>query len=177
LEEHLTTDSFNAAKANKIKSFLNYADEIFHNRYVNALKQKENIYEKLMDESGGKEAFTEKIQKYTNNRVDLLVTNQLEDEQFVIEKNKIIRAKSAIYRYPESKWGRAHFFAPAKRIGNFYIDTLYFNIIFIWLTIALLFVMLYFDLLRKIISYFETIRLNRFNKKILQVLKQYEARK
>lgn len=177
LKENITIDSFNASVASQLKSFLDYADEIFHKRYLLALKKKEKLYENQIVKYGGKEKFTQAILENSNERVRMLVTNQLEDEQMVIEKGKIIRTKSAIYRYPESKWGRAHFFAPAKRIGNFYIDTFYFNIIFIWLITGLLFVMLYFDLVRKVIEYFEHLRLNRFNKKILSVVMQYEARK
>lgn len=177
IDGNITTDSFNPSVAFQLRSFLSYADEIFHKRYVAALKQKEKLYEKQIEQFGGKEEFTKAIQKNTNKRVGMLVTNQLEDEQMVIENTNIIRTKSAIYRYPESKWGRAHFFAPAKRVGNYYIDTLYFNIVIIWLTTGLLLVMLYFDVLRKIIEYFESLRLNRLNKKILRVLMQYESRK
>ncbi len=176
-DESITTDSFNASVAVQLRNFLAYADDIFHKRYTIALKDKERLYEKQMEKVGGKDKFTQLILDNTNKRVELLVTNQLEDEQMVVEDSRIIRTKSAIYRYPESKFGRAHFFAPAKRIGNFYINTLYFNVLFIWLVSALLFVMLYFDLVRKVIEYIEHLRLNRFNNKILRVLMQNEARK
>ncbi len=46
---------------------------------------------------------------------------------------------------PGSKYGRAHFFAPYKQIGNLKIGTLIFNVIAIWIMIIFLSVTLYYD--------------------------------
>ena len=46
-----------------------------------------------------------------------------------------------------------------KRIGNLEIDTVWFNVIFLWIYSALLYLVLYYDLLRKLLMYLETLRL------------------
>ncbi|MFN4122730.1 MAG: hypothetical protein ACK4GL_05420 [Flavobacteriales bacterium] len=45
----------------------------------------------------------------------------------------------------------AHHFSPYKKIGNAYIDTLYFNAAIIWLMIMILFISLYFDVLKRLL--------------------------
>ena len=62
---------------------------------------------------------------------------------------------------PESRTGRAHLYAPEKQLGNERIDTFWFNIVFIWITSLVLYVVLYFDLLRMLVTYFEGIRLRK----------------
>jgi hypothetical protein len=77
----------------------------------------------------------------------------------------MVRLKDAVFRNPESKKGRAHFYAPIKQISSLAIDTFWFNLMYIWFFSGLLFVVLYYDVLRKVIAYFETIRLNRLNRR------------
>ncbi|MDZ7635551.1 MAG: hypothetical protein U5L72_14410 [Bacteroidales bacterium] len=63
---------------------------------------------------------------------------------------------------PGSRTGRAHFYAPLKMIGNIKISTLWFNMIFIWLMNILLYVTLYFNLLKKLLNLVERINIPGF---------------
>jgi hypothetical protein len=63
------------------------------------------------------------------------------------------------YLKPSSKIGRAHYYAPVKKLGNLEIDTYKFNLIVIWLVSLLLYIALYYNLLRKLLEYFENLRL------------------
>ncbi len=63
------------------------------------------------------------------------------------------------YLKPSSKIGRAHYYAPVKKLGNLEIDTYKFNLIVIWIVSLLLYVALYYNLLRKLLEYFENLRL------------------
>ena len=76
-------------------------------------------------------------------------------------KNKIIRANDRliqncdpIFLYPENKSLslRAHFFAPAKYVFGRRIDTLYFDLIVIWMMSVLFYFTLYYDLLKKTVE-------------------------
>ena len=80
--------------------------------------------------------------------------------QKVDEKDgKLIRKHEPAYMTPTSPFVRAQLYAPVKRIGTFEIDTVWFNIIFLWLYSGLLYLVLYYDLLRKLLVYLETQRL------------------
>jgi hypothetical protein len=58
-----------------------------------------------------------------------------------------------------SKYGRAHFYAPIKRLGNLEIDTYWFNMLVVWIVSLLLYIALYYNLLRRLLEYFENLRL------------------
>ncbi|MCX6260306.1 MAG: hypothetical protein NTY95_05640, partial [Bacteroidia bacterium] len=49
----------------------------------------------------------------------------------------------------------AHFCAPFKMIGSLKIDTFWFNLIVVWLVSVILYIALYFNVLRKIFSGFD----------------------
>jgi hypothetical protein len=49
----------------------------------------------------------------------------------------------------------ANLYQPSKHFAGLAIDTLYFNIMVIWSMTAVLFVTLYFDVLRKVIAILE----------------------
>ena len=73
---------------------------------------------------------------------------------------------------PGSKFGRAHFFAPYKRIGNLKIETMIFNMIVLWVMIFILFVTLYYNVLKRFIRLLESLKLpilRKFGRDLLQV--------
>jgi len=63
---------------------------------------------------------------------------------------------------PLSRNGRAHFYAPYKKIGNLRIGTLWFNMLYVWWMNTTFFIILYFDLLRKLLNLFERINIPGF---------------
>jgi len=44
----------------------------------------------------------------------------------------LVRKSDPIYRLPENQFGRAHFYAPYRFIGNLRVDTFWFNVGVIW---------------------------------------------
>jgi hypothetical protein len=126
--------------------------------------------------NNNRKSLVEYKNEYMNKKLADIALNEREIVEFITYRNEFIRLRDPIFTLPNSKFGRAHFFAPYKNIAGFYIDTFWFNIIKIWLSTGLWFIILYYDLLRKLIKYFENIKLQRFNKRILQVLKQPEGR-
>ena len=53
---------------------------------------------------------------------------------------------------PEGKFIRAHFYAPRKQIFGIYIDTFIVNVIVLWIMTVLLYLALYFRLLKKLLD-------------------------
>jgi|WetSurSiteA1Bulk_404760.scaffolds.fasta_scaffold00035_15 ABC transport system ATP-binding/permease protein len=91
---------------------------------------------------------------YTNKSLATFVLNDDMVEKSVQTSRRIIRKYQPIYMPPTTNYGRAHFCAPFKIIGNLKIDTFWFNLIVIWLVLFLLYLALYFNLLRKLVSGF-----------------------
>ena len=69
-----------------------------------------------------------------------------------------------VYRNPESKLGRAHFYAPFKQIGEMRFSTLGFNSLFIIFMTAFLYIALYYNWLGKVLNSWETIK-RRYGRK------------
>jgi hypothetical protein len=54
---------------------------------------------------------------------------------------------------PVSAKGRAQFYAPYKQLGEKRIETLWFNIIVLWLASFLLYIALYYKVIQKAVSF------------------------
>ncbi len=175
---NLTISRFSDETKQDISEFLTQVRNENQNIYLSSLKQKDNLYNVLIEELGGKEEFKQYKNKYYNNQLAFIIKNDKELIKFFEHNNNIIGLKDPIFRLPFSRDGRAHFYAPMKRVGNFYIDTFWFNILVVWIATFVLFVVLYFDVLFRLIKYFENIRLRRFNKRIIKTLNpQFETKK
>jgi ABC transport system ATP-binding/permease protein len=112
------------------------------------------------------EALMEMISKYSSNAniislrnnhhnaaVNDLVLNNNEMRKIKEYPGKLVRKDSPIYQIPDSKIGRAHFYAAYKYLGNVKINTIWFNIGVIWLMTIFLYVILVFDVFRKVLNF------------------------
>lgn len=135
----------------KLNTYFKLADSLFMQRYNSAIISRDSIF-KQMESSMGTEALLSFKNANFNESLSSLLLNRAVMKKLDRKKDYLIRKKDPIYKIPDCSYGRAHFFAPAKRIGNILIDTFWFNNIVSWLMIIILFITLYFDLLRKIIN-------------------------
>jgi hypothetical protein len=103
---------------------------------------------------------------YNNQRLADIVLNQsdLTAVPYYERKNRWIQKSMPVFMKPTSRSGRAHFYAPYKRLGNLEIETVYFNTIAIWIMVLLLYIALYFNLLKKFIDYLETMKIPLWRK-------------
>ncbi|MFV0554173.1 MAG: ATP-binding cassette domain-containing protein [Mangrovibacterium sp.] len=110
----------------------------------------EGLLEDFEDDKIALESFKE---QYTNEKLALFVRDQYSGKKIHIVDDHIRQADEPILRMPTNTNGRAHFYAPYKVLGSLRIPTVWFNVVALWLIIGLLSVLLYFDVLRKCISY------------------------
>ena len=64
---------------------------------------------------------------YNENLADI-VMNRMATSKIYDAGDRFIQKADPIFMRPGSRYGRAHFFAPYKQIGNLKIDTLLFNV-------------------------------------------------
>ncbi|MBN2813927.1 MAG: ATP-binding cassette domain-containing protein, partial [Bacteroidales bacterium] len=115
-----------------VAKMLNRALVVYRNRYNRAVEERDNIYRRLVDEYGGKEAFMQFRQRYYNKQLATVVTNDLEIQHYSVHDGEMIPIKDAIFRKPmENSW-RAHFYAPVKYFFGWEVDTFWFNLVLIW---------------------------------------------
>ncbi len=98
---------------------------------------------------------------YENKRLRSLVLGEDNVKQTQITSNKIISKYQPGYMKASSKYGRAHFYAPVKMVGNIEVDTYWFNITVVWIGSFMLYIILYYNLLRKLVDFLGRIRFRK----------------
>jgi ABC transport system ATP-binding/permease protein len=137
-------------------AYLIYLRLIFADQAREASARKDEVYRELESRLGSNELYRFRQQHYNKNLADL-VLNRHEVNTIFKTENRLIQKKDPIFLVPDSPYGRSHFYAPAKKLYRYYIDTLWFNILAIWLMIGILYLSLLLDLPRRFVSYLESL--------------------
>jgi hypothetical protein len=120
----------------------------------------------------GEEEFLKTKSENYNENLANIVLNRLNTGKIYDAGNRFIQKADPVFMKPGSKYGRTHFFAPYKQIGNLKIGTLVFNVIVIWVIIALLFITLYYNVLKRSIVFLESLKLpivRKYGRDLLQL--------
>jgi ABC transport system ATP-binding/permease protein len=107
---------------------------------------------------------------YNENLANFLL-NRLNPSKIYETSNELIQKADPVFMPPGSKYGRAHYYAPYKQIGELKIGTLLFNTIVIWLMIIFMFIGLYYNVLKRFIGLLESLKLpilRKFGRDLLQ---------
>lgn len=104
--------------------------------------------------------------RYNNLKLEEIVTKFYErDKNKLLEyRNKFVQNYDPIYLDPDNKGFfafRTHFFSPAKFIFGARIDTFSFNIGLVLLSTVILYLTLYFNILGRIITFFENLKFRK----------------
>ncbi len=154
--------SYNAKAHHLLHTFLKDATKEYKSQYQSATKKLEAKYQDLLNELGGDNTEIRDLKnKYANIKLETLVRDRYSLRKIYINGNSILQGDEPVYRKPAYKNGSSHFYAANKYIGDFKVGTTIFNILVIWLFTFVLMLSLYFDLLRKGLTYIENKRLYR----------------
>ena len=145
---------------------MNHADSLrrwFRAEWTKHVIERDVIIESLV-KSAGREELVRIREENHNESIADFVLNRNYVEKIYETDDMIIQKADPVYMAPGSRWGRAHFYAPYKKIGNIKIDTLWFNIMALWLMSGIFFITLYYNLLRRLIDLIESFRIPVFRK-------------
>jgi ABC transport system ATP-binding/permease protein len=98
------------------------------------------------------EEFNNMRDKYLNNKLNEFVKNNTETDRIIEYNGRFIQKMDPIFRDPEPKFIKAHFYAPTKQLFGFYVETFVINVIVLWVMTGLLYLVLYFRLLKKLLD-------------------------
>jgi ABC-type multidrug transport system ATPase subunit len=179
--DNLNIHTYGKGLADSVINYIDILEKHYIIQYNWAILKKETIYDGLIDKFGSEKAFYDYKMRYYNKQLADVVRNNKEVTEYNTYDGELVRTKDAVFREPENNHGRAHFYAPIKKVSSVVIGTFWFNLMVLWLYSGVMFVLLYFDVLRKIISYFEILRLNRRNRlrllRLIKVAEQESIRK
>ncbi|MBN2523939.1 MAG: hypothetical protein JXB24_11760, partial [Bacteroidales bacterium] len=165
----LNSNDFNIACGNKTRKFIEYVRRIYSKQLDNSIEDKDALLLELRNRLGGNESLIAYKQNYHNTKVEELVLNKRETLKIAENNNQLIRKDEPIFILPDMKLGRAHLFAPEKRLFNLYIDTYWFNLLIILLMALLFYWLLLVEALKKIMKFLSIYNLDT----LLRNLKEY----
>jgi hypothetical protein len=113
---------------------------------------KESVELSLVEKLG-KEGFQDLKDDYANKKLREILLDEFNQKKTIETADKIVQRYEPVYMKPVSRNGRAHFYAPYKQLGKKRIETLWFNIIVLWLASLLLYIALYYKLLQKAVGF------------------------
>jgi hypothetical protein len=148
------------------RAYLNSLSKVFGLRIREIEKERDQLYSNDKGKTGLTD-FTRLKTDYFNKSLAKFILNEDVTDQYLEKSKRIIRKYEPGFMAPTSNYGRAHFYAPFKIIGNYEIDTFWFNLIVIWAVSLLLYFALYFNILRKLVSGFEGVRTKRADSNFL----------
>jgi len=155
---NLTPDKFNPVIADSLTKYFNKLDKEFSKISNSASDTRDRFYsmndiklKKLEDD-------------YYNYKLFDIVTKPYERKKILVYNNSLVQNTDPIFMDPDKKGllnFRTHFYAPAKYIFGIKTDTFVFNITLVLLSTVFLYLILYYELLGKIVRFSENFKFRK----------------
>ena len=123
--------------------------------FNNANDKKDQLITALEKED--KEGFLKVKRQHSNDQLKEFVTNEKEKIRIIEFKGELIQKINPIYLDPEFPLIKAHFYAPTKQLFGKYFSTFWINVLIIWISTILLYLVLHKRLLKRGLDFFEQI--------------------
>jgi len=123
----LASEWFANANFPKLKADVNtqisFLKQYYSHRMNEIYTEQQTMFEQLNKVYDLKE-----LRRKNNNLfLEKMLTAPQQGHSLVVTESMILRKYSPVFDLPENAGGRAHFYAPAKRLGTKYMDTFIFN--------------------------------------------------
>jgi ABC-type multidrug transport system ATPase subunit/uncharacterized membrane protein len=139
---------FSEEFSSKVSRFLSELNNYYLKEFMIANRKKQQYLNAIMQDR--KELYYQWLDAYNNESVADQVKKIFEKNKIIESNARLYQQTDPIYLYPEST--RSHFYSPVKLIFGKYVDTYQYNILFIWGISVILYILLYFDVLHKIVD-------------------------
>jgi len=154
--EQLQPEQFTPEVATQTQQHLEQLRKHYLTQYAKASRQKDDVIYQLTSTPEASAQFRENIKRYRNERVVDLVTNVGAEKKMVEHNGELSRKVTPVYADPADISHpldyRAHFYAPTKHFLGRYFATVPFNLAVIWLMTLVLYLTLYFRVLRRLLQ-------------------------
>ncbi|MBW8050628.1 MAG: ATP-binding cassette domain-containing protein [Cytophagales bacterium] len=159
--EYLHPDSFNLVVAENTKIFLDQLKGYYIRKYNQTSNERDSLNNSLISTLKGLHQYQQDRDNYQNEKIAEIVKNSLEMNRIIEKNGRLIQRTTPIYQDPLNVSGpldfRAHFYAPRKQFFGNYYDTFWVNIFVIWAMSVILYITLYYDVLKRCMDFFEEI--------------------
>jgi hypothetical protein len=152
-----TLDQYTPEFDKKLEEYFAGYKKFYQDVYNKAVAAKEREIYNRENANGSSYNLNDSKNLYYNESLSDLVRNVSEKERIVEHEGHLLQQINPIFLEPKPTGVldyRAHFFAPVKNLFGTMISTYNFNIMVIWIMTIILYITLYFELLRKVIEAF-----------------------
>jgi hypothetical protein len=155
--DRLTLDKVNQEVIDSTRKFIRTLNKVYIRIYNNANDAKDELIRENEKTQTDKFNFLELKRRYHNEKLAEFVENNTELVRIIEYKGRLFQKSDPIYLDPIHPFIKAHFYAPRKMIFGNYYSTFWVNTAVIWAFSALLYAMLYFRFLKRILDFLEQI--------------------
>lgn len=138
-----------------VKDYLELLRKYYIKLYNKASNEKDLLISNQQQTDQSREAFLKLKRSYYNESLSDLVRNSGEVDRIIEYNGNLIQKVDPIYLYSDSKLVRSHFYAPAKQFFGIFISTFWINILVIWISSIMLYLILYYRLLKRVLDFLE----------------------
>ncbi|MFW5821335.1 MAG: ABC transporter permease, partial [Bacteroidota bacterium] len=148
--------NFSSLKAEQLYGLVDVLKDKYIRAY-NIINERKTTKIRSLEKELGSDGYLEFYRSNHNEFLESLVKKSTANDKVIIENGRILQVLDPVFLDTEPLENislRAHFYAPYKNLFGMKVDTLYFNLTVIWIFTILLGFTLYFDLLKKGLSFF-----------------------
>ncbi|HEX2920948.1 MAG TPA: ATP-binding cassette domain-containing protein, partial [Bacteroidales bacterium] len=153
--EKFDINNFNHNDIEECRRFVKVLEDRYISIFNTVNTKKDQLISLAEKKLGGKDKYQSYYDRYYNEFLSEIVRKVSEKNKIIRDYDHLIQNYEPVFQNPVRDGTftfRVHFFAPEKYILGQPVDTLWFNIIVIWLMTVLFYILLYFDVLRRIID-------------------------
>ena len=174
----LNKTDFNKNVYNQTKEYIEQLTQVYAEIFLAANTSRERTTQYLLDTQY--EKYNKLKDAYYNETVSEVVRKTFDKNKILRDGDKLIQIVDPIYQLPEPEGilsFRSQFFAPKKYFLGRYWDTLWFNMISIWIITIFLYIVLYYDWAHRGFEYVGQHIATPFAAKMEELSKKQAARK
>jgi ABC-type multidrug transport system ATPase subunit/uncharacterized tellurite resistance protein B-like protein len=153
--DKLNPEDYNHRVGRKVSIYLDELDNLYSKEGNKADELKQKLINKNLADTTQARIFYRLRNNYHNIPVAEIVTKYYETNKILEFRHELIQHFDPIYQDPVIKNKldfRSHFFSPEKYFMGKYYDTYWFNVSIIWILTLICYVILYFELLKKLLT-------------------------
>lgn len=159
----LTPERINQATIDSTRQFIKTLTRIYIRSYNKANEAKDNLIRAHEKTPSDKATYLELKRRYHNEKLAEFVENNNELVRIIEYKGRLFQKIDPIYLDPVHPFIKAHFYAPRKMLFRRYFHTFWVNIVVIWTFSLIIYFLLYFRVLKRILDFLEQISSQRSN--------------
>jgi len=153
--QELTPERISLNTVLELEKYFASLERIYRKKLDFYQKKKDRKINQIIQEKG-KEAYLQLYQQHHNEALEQFLRRSGEENRIMHAEGHLVQQIDPVFNDQTIPLNpldyRSHFFSPYKYFAGLRFDTFWFNISILWLMVFSLFLTLYFDVLKKIMS-------------------------